>query len=100
MGSSRRTECALLADRATPVGRRDGVCLTLREESGIGLTVVAHDNCAMAEMNHLDDVRVTRRRDWMVVIPPMYRCGRARFDESRTLLCRTPWHGPSPPLHC
>jgi hypothetical protein len=41
------------------VGRRDGVCLTLREESGIGLTVVAHGNGAMAEMNHLDDMRVT-----------------------------------------
>lgn len=58
--SGRRTECgAPVADRTTPVGRRDGVCFTLREESGIRLAVVAHHNGTMAQVNHLDNVRVT-----------------------------------------
>jgi hypothetical protein len=41
------------------VGRGHGVGFTLGEKSGVGLTVVAHHNGAMAQMNHLDDVRVT-----------------------------------------
>jgi hypothetical protein len=97
-GSSRRTQCgASVGDSATPVGGRDGVRFTLRYESGVGLAIVAHHNGTLAEMNYLDDMRMTRGRNRMMVIPPVYCLCRARFNESRTLFRRIPGHGPSPP---
>jgi len=97
-GSSRRTQCgASVGHSATPVGGRDGVRFTLRYESGVGLAIVAHHNGTLAEMNYLDDMRMTRGRNRMMVIPPVYCLCRARFNESRTLFRRIPGHGPSPP---
>jgi hypothetical protein len=48
----------------------------------------------MAEMNHLDHVRVARRRSHMVVIPPVHRRCRTRGDDRRTLFYRPTVHDP------
>lgn len=77
------------------MGLPDSFSLTLRQEPRVGLTVVAHRDGAMAEMNHLNDMRVARRRSRMVVITPVHCRCRARGHQSRAFLRSTPVHNPS-----
>jgi hypothetical protein len=87
--------CAGLGFGLQAVRQCDGLRLTLGQEPGVRLAVVADHHRAMPEMNNLHDMRLTADRRHMVVIPPVRCRCRARPDQSGTFLPGVPMHVPS-----
>ena len=75
--------------------RRHRLGLTLRQEPGVGLTVMAYRDRTMPEMDDLDGVRVAGHGRRVVVIPAMCGRCRARRYQSGALLGGVLAHVPS-----